>query len=76
MSGMQEGYKEKWDALGEVRSSFYERLYRWAEEELERELNENFRLARKVKGSLAYSVIAVAEHMGTRGAARDVPLPI
>jgi len=56
-------YKELWDSLTPARRQFYERLHQWALADLEREVNENFRLARRVKGSLAQSTIAVAENL-------------
>lgn len=63
MDTQSRGYKDLWDALAPARRQFYERLYQWASADLEREVNENFRLARRVKGSLAQSTIAVAEDM-------------
>lgn len=63
MDTQRKGYKQLWDDLALVRRQFYERLYQWASADLEREVNENFRLARRIKGSLAQSTIAVAEDM-------------
>lgn len=64
MGPVIDNYKKKWDAHRFARREFYERLYRWASVDLEREIDQNFRLARKVKGSLPQSTIAVAEDMG------------
>ena len=63
MSPVVDNYKEKWEAHRLARREFYERLYKWASAGLEREISQNFRLARKVKGSLAESRVAVAENM-------------
>lgn len=55
--------KEKWDSLAPARSEFLSRFYEWALADLEREVEEDFRLLRKVKGRLASSFVAVAEHL-------------
>jgi hypothetical protein len=55
--------QDAWNSLAGVRSEFVSRLYSWARADLEREIDENLRLARKVRGRLAMSEIAVAEHL-------------
>jgi len=63
MQSKARDYKEKWDGLAPARHEFTSRLYAWAQADLDRELDENFRLARKVKGRLAASEVAVAEYL-------------
>ena len=56
-------YKEMWDSLAPARNEFLSRCYAWALADLDREIKENLRLLRKVKGRSATSQVAVAEYL-------------
>jgi hypothetical protein len=57
------GYEARWDLLAPARSQFLSRSYEWALADLDRELEENLPLLRRVKGRLAASELAIAEYL-------------
>jgi hypothetical protein len=59
----KQSYKAKWDLLAPARSQFLSRCYEWAQADLDREVEENLPLLRRVKGRLAASELAVAEYL-------------
>lgn len=52
-----------WDSLAPARQEFLSRCYAWALADLDREVEENLPLLRRVKGRLATSEVAVAESL-------------
>lgn len=56
-------YRETWDSFASARTEFLSRLYEWALGDLDREIGQNLRLARKVKGRVAVSQVSTAEHL-------------
>lgn len=63
MQSKARDYKEIWDGLAPARHEFTSRLYAWALADLDREIKENLRLLRKIKGRSATSQVAVAEYL-------------
>jgi hypothetical protein len=63
MEAKGKNYKEIWDSLAPARAEFLSRCYQWALADLDREVDQNLRLARKVRGRLAVSEVAVAEYL-------------